>query len=616
MEDRDHDPGLPMNKYILILLVLCGGITLEAQEVSLTADAPRVVRVGEQFRLSFSVNARPTSFTPPVISDFYVLSGPNQSTSSSIQFINGKRTSSYTITYTYYLQATGKGKFTIPPAKVIVDKQEYTSGSVEVEVIGEESESGTTTQPGGETGSGQQQETDISDELFVRVLTDKKTIYRGQPVIATIKLYTRLQITGFGENEMPDFAGFWTQEIEAPTQLNLVRENVGGRIYNTGMIRKVILFPQKTGEITIAPFKLETYIRQQVRRPRSAFDEFFGSNYANVMKLLVSDPIRITVKDLPEGAPDGFKGAVGKLELKSEIDKTQAQTNDAITYKVSVSGKGNVQLIETPRINFPPDFETYDPKVQTNVRNTDAGQSGSKTFEYLLIPRHAGNYRIAPVSLSYFDPETGQYRTVSTSEFNLTIKKGEEEETVGVIAGRTKEDLQVIGQDILFIKDENFRLNRIGKSFYGSPRHIIIYLVSSIIFLNILIFRRNRIRRMENIELVRNQRASKEARKRLREAAGHMKQNASEAFYEAVLKALSGYLVDKLNIPVSEMSWERAKEGLESYRVDEQLIKEYLELADICEMTRYAPASAEQQIGEVYNRSIRIIGQIDQNLRK
>ncbi len=604
-----------MIKQLAVILALFTGMTLEAQDVSLSAEAPRVVRVGEQFRLVYTVNARPSSFTPPEISDFYVLSGPNQSTSSSIQIINGRRTSSYTISYTYYLQATGHGTFTIPPAKVVVDKNEYASRPVEIEVL--EGEASGTPPGSGEAAQDTEQagDVDVSDELFVRVITDKKTIYRGEPVIATIKLYTRLQIAGFGESEMPDFAGFWTQEIEAPTQLNLVRENVGGRIYNTGMIRKVILFPQKTGEITIAPFKLETYIRQQVNRPRSPFDDFFGSNYTNVLKLLESKPLKITVKDLPPGAPEGFTGAVGKLDLKAEMDKTEALTNDAITYKLSISGTGNVQLLEAPRINFPPDFETYDPKIQTNVKNTEGGQSGRKTFEYLLIPRHAGNFRIAPVSLHYFDPQSGKYRTVSVPEFDLVIGKSDEEETVGVIAGRTKEDLRIIGQDILFIKDDAFRLHRIGEAFYGSSFFIGLYLVAFLLFLFVLIVRRKRIKRMQNIELVKNQRASREARKRLRKASEHLRNNETEAFYESVLKALVGYLVDKLNIPVSEMSKDRARSGLEQHDTAPELVEEYIELADICEMARYAPASAEGKMEEVYARSIKVIGKIDQNLR-
>jgi hypothetical protein len=598
-------------KYWIIGFMMPVAVGLSAQDVKITASAPNVVRVGEQFRLNYMINANPSSFRAPEITDFYVLSGPNQSTSHSIQIINGRRTSSVTITYSYYLQATGEGKFTIPAATAVVDNETYTSNTVGIEVIaGEKPAAPPATSP-----SQQPQDVDVSDELFVRILTDRKSIYHGEYIIATIKLYTRLSITGFGESEMPDFQGFWTQDIASPTQLNLVRENVNGRIFNTAVIKKVILFPQKTGEITIEPFKLETYIRQQTSRPRSPFDEFFGSSYSNVMKPLVSNPVKIRVRELPAGAPEGFSGAVGNLSVKAEIDKQEAITNDALTYKITISGNGNVQLIEAPRINFPPDFETYDPKVQTNVTNDDNGQSGRKTFEYLLIPRHVGNYRIPQVTLSYFEPKSGSYRKSTTTEFNIAVSKGKEEETVAVMAGRTKEDLKIIGSDILFIKDHPFKLFKIGKGFFASPLFYGLYAGLLILFFGVLLIRRKRIQRQQNIELLKNQRASREARRRLKEAARHMKKNEKEAFYEAVLKALTGYLVDKLNISMADLSKDSARKGMQSYHVKPEVAEEYLELADVCEMARYSPTGTEGGMEGIYSRSIRIISQLEQNLR-
>jgi hypothetical protein len=600
-------------KYGILLLFLITGSDLWAQNVSITATAPNVVKVGEQFRLNYVVNAKPSSFGAPEISNFYVLSGPNQSTSQSIQIINGRRTSSVTITYSYYLQATGEGNFAIPAATAVVDNKNYTSNTVKIEVITGENPAGATQPSTSQTQ--QPQDIDVSEDLFVRILSNRKNIYRGEYIIVTIKLYTRLSITGFGESEMPDFQGFWTQDIESPTQLNLVRENVNGKIFNTAVIKKVILFPQKTGEIIIDPFKLETYIRQQTNRPRSPFDDFFGNSYSNVVKPLVSNTAKIQVKDLPPGAPEGYSGAVGNLEIKAEIDKQEAVTNDALTFKVIVSGNGNVQLIDAPRINFPPDFETYDPKIQTNVTNSVNGQSGSKTFEYLLIPRHAGNFRIPQVTLNSFEPKSGQYRTSSTTEFNISISKGDEEEAVSVIAGRSKEDLKIIGSDILIIKDNQFKIFRIGQGFFGSSLLYLLYAGIFLFFLGVLLIRRKRIQRQQNVELVKNQRASREAKRRLKEAATNMKKNESEAFYEAVLKALTGYLVDKLNIPMSDLSKDSARNGLQKYDVKPEAIEEYLELADICEMARYSPTAIEGGMEEVYSRSIKIISQLEQNLR-
>ena len=519
-----------------------------------------------------------------------------------------------TITYSYYLQSTREGEYTIDPAKVIVKGKEYLSNSLNIEVVAGEQPS-QLVQPGTQP-SEQTVDIDVSDELFIRLHTNRKSIYLGEHIIVTIKLYTQLQIVGFGESEMPDFDGFWTQEIETPSQLNLVRENVNGKIFNTGIIRKVILFPQKTGELSISPFSLETYIRQQVRRPSSVFDDFFGSSYNNVQKLLQTRPVTIEVKPLPAGAPGDFLGAVGQVDFKAGIDKKEVETNDAITYSISISGTGNIQLAEAPRVNFPPDFESYDPKIQTQVKNSDSGQAGRKTFEYLLIPRHAGNYRIPPVSLSYFDTRLKEYKTLTTEEFNLTVSKGDEEETASMITGRTKEDLRIIGSDILFIKDHPFKLRKIGARLFGSPLFFLLYGISLILFLAVLLIRRNRIRKLQNMELLKNQRASKEARRRLKEASVHLKKGEEEAFYEAVLKALEGYLVDKLSISWSDLSKDTARKGLSKYEVPGELVNEYLDLADRCEIAKYAPGTMKGGMDELYTRTIKAISMMEKNLRK
>jgi hypothetical protein len=333
------------------------------------------------------------------------------------------------------------------------------------------------------------------------------------------------------------------------------------------------------------------------------------------VKPLVSNPVKIRVRDLPAGAPEGYAGAVGDLAIEAKIDKQEALTNDALTYKVIVSGTGNVQLIDAPRINFPPDFETYDPKVQTNVINGENGQSGRKTFEYLLIPRHAGNFRIPQVTLSYFEPKSEQYKTAITTEYNIAISKGEEEETVSVIAGRTKEDLKIIGSDILFIKDNPFKLFKIGQGFFGSSIFFLLYGGLLLLFILVLLIRRKQIQRQQNLELVKNQRASREAKRRLKKAALHIKKNESEAFYEAVLKALTGYLVDKLNIPMADLSKDSARKGLQKYDVKPETIEEYLELADLCEMARYSPTATDGGMEGMYSRSVKIISQLEQNLR-
>jgi hypothetical protein len=583
-----------------------------AQDVQFTADAPGVVEMGEQFRLTYTLNARPSSFNPPDLTDFYVLSGPNQSTSTSFQIINGKSSQSITVTYTYYIQATTVGTFTISPANAVVDKKEYTSNSVSIEVVGEQKSAPPDQDQ--ETPSTQPQQL-TDDELFVKVLVDKKTVYQGQHLIATIKIYTRLPITGFGSSEMPDFHGFWSQDIESPTQINLQRENVSGVIYNTGVIRKVLLFPQKNGEITIDPFKLETYVRQQLRTPRSIFDDFFSPSYTNVSKILVSEPVKINVKSLPSGQPSTFTGAVGSMNINASIDKSNVKTNDAITLRFVVSGNGNLKLIEAPKIDFPPDFDTFDPKVSTNIQNTSNGQTGNKTFEYLLIPRHAGNYRIPPVSFSYFNPGKNDYYTLQTSEFRIAVEKGEEDEQVNVISGLSKEDLKILGSDILFIKTYPFKLFPSGKTLFGSLPFYLLYIIPLLLFILIVLIRRAHIKKRQNIELFKNRKASKVARKKLKQALRHLRQEQKEEFFESLLHAFWGYLSDKLSIPISELSRESAEKNLSTHLGDKELIGRFIKVIDDCEMARYSPQSGTEQMDTLYKEAMNLIIKMEQNLR-
>jgi hypothetical protein len=597
-------------KYI-IFIPLFLPVPIRAQDVSVTAEGPRVVELGEQFVVNFSVNAKPSNFQAPDMKDFYVLSGPNQSTSQNFQYINGKATHSLTVTFTYYLQATKTGTFIIPPVLVTVDKKDYTSNSLAIEVVGSQNQP--KTEPQEETPSAQTQVPD--EELFVRVVADKSSVYQGEHIIATLKIYTRLSISGFGSSDMPDFAGFWTKEIETPTQINLQRENVGGVIYNTGVIRKVILFPQKTGEITISPFKLETYVRQQIKTPRSIFDDFFGPSYQDVPKMLTSKPVIITVKPLPADKPAGFSGAVGTLSIESEIDKTQVATNDAVTIKLKVKGNGNLNLIEAPKIDFPPDFDNFDPKVTSNITNSVSGQTGSKTFEYLIIPRHAGNYRIPPVVFSYFDLNRKQYQTLTTSEFKISVAKGSEEGSVAVMSGLSKEELKILGSDILFIKSGPFKIYPAGKIMFGTFPFYGLYAGSFIIFLAIVLIRRAHIRKIQNEELVRNRKANKVAKERLRQASAHLKQNKTEAFYESILKAIWGYLSDKLNIPLSELSREIVGKALAMHITESALVDDLLNLIDICEMARFAPSADTQAMDKVYSDSVRLISKLEQNIK-
>jgi len=603
-----------MRRIIFILLsILLTNLNNFSQEAEFTASAPKVISVGEQFRLTFSLNKKASGFRAPDLRNFNILGGPSTSSSSNIQIINGKMIQSFSYTYTYILQATKKGKFTIDPAQVIVNRKQYKSNSLTIEVI--EGTSPDASKQSVPSSRENQAVPDISNkDLFVRVLTNKRNVYQDEHIVATIKIYSKLNIAGFENVKFPPFNGFWTQEIETPNQISLQRENVNGVIYNSGIIKKTLLFPQRSGEIVIDPFELECVVRQRMTNSRSIFDDFFGT-FNNVKKYVKSEPVKIIVKPLPSAKPSSFNGAVGSYSMKASVDKQIAKTNDAITLKVNISGNGNIKLIDPLKIDFPPDFETYDPKISHNVKNSENGSVGNKTFEYLMIPRHSGNYRIPPIEFSYFDTKLKKYKTLTSGEFKISVEKGKEIETGNVVSGFSKEDVKFIGSDIQFIKINDFKLKRKNEILFGSLRFYLSYLIVFFIFLIIFIIRRKQIKQNENIQLVKNRKANKFAKKRLKLALQYLKENNRDQFYEEVLKAMWGYLSDKLNIPVSDLSKDTAFKSLENFEIEKALTEKFLGLIDICEYARFAPSERPSQMDSIYSEAIRIISKLRQKLK-
>ncbi len=592
---------------ILVVLTTFGmqETAVHAQKVQITEQYPRAVETGERFSLAYTANADVQSFRGPEIKDFRVLGGPSKSTSTSIQIINGKRTQTFSNSFTYYLLALKPGKFEIPPASMKIGNREFQSAQVSIEVVGEKKTE--STEPSADRLP--------EDAVFVRILTSKSSVYQGEHLVATIKLYTRLPVSGFGENELPSFDGFWTQDIEAPTQISMKRENINGTIYNTGIIRKVLLFPQRSGTIEIEPFKLEVYVRQQSRN-QGLFDDFFGPSFRNVSKRLSSRPVPVTVKPYPPGKPSSFTGGVGSFSLQSGIDKQELRANDPVTLTLTISGNGNLSLLEVPEIDFPPDFESYDPRVSTNLKNSASGQSGSKSYEYLLIPRFAGNYRIPPVEFTYFDPGAGKFRTTRTREYNISVLSAETQEGTGPAMIRPGKEVTELGQDILFIKTGKLVLREKGRFLFGSVTFWSIYLGSFLVFILIILGRRTQLKRNRNIELVKNRRASRQARKRLRASRRAMHRGERETFSGEILKALWGYLSDKLNIPVSDLSLEEVTKELRENSIGEEIINEFISLNEQCEYSRYAPAGRDQDPGKIYRDAVRIISKIEQNLKQ
>lgn len=599
---------------ILAFLTTC----IYAQDVTFTALAPKVVEIGQQFRLIYSVNAQAERFVPPAIQDFSILAGPSTSSSSNVSIVNGKVTQYYELKYTYILEAVKEGEFTLPAAEITVDKKKYASNEIKIEVI-----KGNGQQPSGQSTNpvNQQPEetanngTVSTSDHYLKVIISKSRVKREEHIIATVKLYTRLNITNFGEYKPPTFDGFITERIEVPPLNQLSQENINGKIYFTGIIDKYILYPQKTGEISIKPFELLCYYQTQSRRrSNSIFDEFFGT-YERAQAKAHSLPVTIRVDALPEDKPLSFDGAIGELKMDVSIDKTRIKTNEAVTLKIKISGNGNLKYINSPKIEFPTDFDVYDPKISDNIKYSENGAIGNKTFEYLIIPRHPGEFTIPKFEFSYFDTRANVYKTLTGGEYKLSVDKSSGDTTVALTNAFTKEDIRFLGKDIRFIKKGTPNLKEKDQFLFGSGSFYLYYIISLMLFGIYIFIRKKNIRENANIQLVRNKKANTFARKRLQKAASFMKQNQKEEFYEELAKGLWGYISDKLSIPAANLSKDNARNQLINKKVDAESIDKILNIIDRCEYARYAPVTENTQMDVLYNDSVEIISKLQQQLK-
>ncbi len=603
-----------MNRFIAILALFFTLGTVSSQNIKINASAPRVVEVGEKFRLTYSLSKKVTEIQMGDLDGFRVLIGPTESQNFTYGYINGKTTTSTEYSYTYVLIAEKNGVFTLPPATVMVDGEKATSNTLKVEVV----EGNSNKQPNNVRGQAQQQELNISNEnLFVKVEFDRKSCYLGEYVIATLKLYTRLDIANLGRSKYPSFDGFLTQDIEMPQQISLNRENVDGSIYKVGTLRKVVLFPQRSGEITISPFELDIYVRQKMPSSVGGFFDDFFDNYQTLKVTRKSKPVKINVKDLPiTNKPSGFKGAVGDFTMASSITRDSVLSNDAVTVKVTIKGNGNLKLIEPLNIMFPAEFEIYEPKTSQDIKLGIYGANGSVSFEYVVIPRSAGDYIIPSAKFSYFDTKTKKYKVLKTKEFKLHVKKGNQPNTsTSVVTSFSKEDVKFVGKDIRYIKNIDVKLNNKGVFFFGSIKFILMYLISLLFFMIAVLLNKRRIKNNSDIARVKNKRATKMASKRLKAAEVGMKSNQREIFYDEILKALWGYTSDKLNIPLSDLNKENIAEVFRQRNLSEEDIADYMYILDSCEFARYAPAKDEHELGNMYKKTSKVILNLEKSIK-
>ena len=608
-----------MRKLIIILMALIAYSTQAlADKVSFTASAPDAVVVGDQFRLSYTVTTQKVKdFQVPSIKGFDVLMGPSRSQQSSTQIINGSVTSTSSITFTYILMANTAGEYTIGGASIVADGNQMVSNSVKIKVLPQDQSSNSGQNSNNNSSVHSSSATSVSNQdLFITATASKTNVFEQEAFVLTYKIYTRESNLQLNNAKLPDFKGFHSQEIEMTTNAKWTPEHYQGRNYYTTVYRQFVLFPQQSGKLYIDPAQFQMTVGKPVQSA-DPFDAFFngGSSVIEIKKSIATPKIAINVNPLPAGKPSDFSGGVGEFTISSSINSKELKTNDAITIKLVISGTGNLKLISNPEINFPDDFEVYDPKVDNQVRLTREGLTDNKVIEYLAIPRHAGTYKIPGVSFSYFDIRSKSYKTLKTEEYVVNIEKGAGNADQVIANFTNKEDLKVLGEDIRYIKQNEVALQPRGSFFYGSMTYWLFYIIPALAFIIFFIVYRKQATENANVAKVRTKKANKVATKRMKLAGKLLSENKKDAFYDEVLKALWGYISDKLNIPVSRLSKDNIEEKLRNHGVNEELIKEFLNALNDCEFARFAPGDENQAMDKVYSSSIEVISKMENSIK-
>jgi hypothetical protein len=606
------------NLFLISLLALnFQVVTVFAQNEKFTASSSATtVSVNDQFQVTFTFTGNGKSFRAPDFANFQVLMGPNQS--SSVQIVNGNF--SQTLSFTYVLQAESEGTFKIGAAEITGSSGKVLSNTLSINVVKGSAQA----QSGKQSGS--DQNNPDSRNVFLRTSVDKTNVYLGEAVVVTYRLYTKVTLLNYSIEKIPAMNGFWSQDIPMPQQLQFRQESVDGVAYNVADLKKTVLFPQRSGTLTVDAMTGEVIARLQVKRQgrsNDPFDQFFNDPFFNnpfnsgvkdVKIPLKGDPIKINVRDLPDNAPVSFGGAVGKLNYEVSVDKKEVKAHDPVTLKIKISGKGNIKLIDPPAISFPPDFETYDPKENSNLNATAGGVTGTKTFEYLLIPRNPGEYKIPIADFSYFDLDKKVYQEIKSPEIIIKVDKGDESMTVVTGSGVNKSDIQLLGKDIRFIKTNDPDFKQDSLPLYGSPEFYSLLTAPALLFGGMLLVRKRQEKRKGKTGILKSRRANKVALKRLALAKKLLASNEKEKFLDEISKAMWGFISDKLQIPVSDLSKESATEALLKINIKPELITEFTDTIDKCEFSRFAGSQAESHL-DLYRLALNSISKIEESAR-
>lgn len=604
----------------LFFLLTTAGVMARAADVTFTASAPQSVVMGEQFKLTYTLNASASQrdLRVPEMPDFDVLIGPSVSENHSVQYSNGSMNAETTLAFTYVLMPKKEGTFNIAPATVKAKGSNYTSNALVIKVL--PPDKAATAQQENASGGGGQTASIGKDDYMFRMEVSNRNVYEQEGFLVTFKLYG-IKPMNYSGVKFPEFEGFLAQEIELPVEKQWVQERYNDRNYFTVVLKQTYLYPQRSGKLTIEPGKFDAIIRipNQSKRARSSiFDDFFDNNYLDITKQLLTASATIDVKPLPSGKPASFSGAVGNFTMTAGISSNNVKANEAVTVKVKISGNGNVKLIKKPEVVFPNDFEVYDPKEESDFKATTAGVNGSKTIEYMAIPRYAGDFEIPAIAFSYFDTKTDTYKTITSEPFKLHVEKGEGGTGAAPVVSNfsNKESVKYLGKDIRYLKVNGVSFITKGDIFYGSFMYVLCYLIPAILFIVFFIVYRKQVKENSNIALVRTKKANKMAVRRLKNAGKLLKENKKEEFYDEVLRALWGYLSDKLNIPQSNLTKDNVETELSKYGVDEVLVNEFMDILNTCEFARYAPSQASDAMDKLYELTVDAIGKMESTIKK
>ena len=604
---------------LMLTLLICSAQLKADDEITFTAKAPSSVIMGGQFEVAYTINTNKVNdFRAPSFDDFDVLIGPSRSVQSYTSIVNGKTSHVNNMTYTYILMPRKEGTYKLPGASVSIKGKSYTSNALSIKVLPDD---GSSNQSSSSRGRNQQDVSRSSNQvtgkdIFLVGQLSKTKASEQEAVLLTYKLYVAsVSVSSIRPVKIPDFNGFHSQELDLSNSNRWDLENYKGRNYRTAVLQQVVLFPQRSGQINIEPAEYEVAIEQPMEF-EDPFDAFFNmQSSTTIRKKIVSPAISLNVDALPAGKPLDFSGGVGNFSLTSSISTNEIKANEAITIKLVLSGTGNMKLISSPEIDFPSDFEVYDPKVEDQFRLTTQGLSGNRVIEYLAIPRHEGNFKIPAIQFSYFDLKSKSYKTLRTNEFSLKVTKGaagSSTSTGGVVSNYTnKEDLKILGEDIRFIKLNDVKLHPRDQFIHGTLTYRLMYIIPLILFVVLLAFNAKRAKENSNIALMRTKKANKVARARMKNAEKLLKEGNKSQFYDEVLRALWGYISDKLTIPLSKLSKDNIEEELTKYGVENELTNQFINTLNECEFAKFAPGDDNQAMDKVFKQATELIGRME-----